>query len=158
MTYVISKNAQVVNEIINDPSVRPFIGALSDGEVSVADLFANGSFAVLSQEKEVEPHNGGVRVTGSKYHGGVVLIPDDEGGLEAHTFALPSGRGGIVADDMNLAAGHLLENGVTRIYGYTPVSNEIAQKFNEKIGFKNKGISDSAVGWDEPCYLYERTQ
>lgn len=156
MTYVISKNSQIVNEIINDPSVRPFVGALGSGQLSVASLFSDGAFAVLSQEKTLSPKG---KVNGAKYHGGAVLVPDGDGGLEAHTFALPSGRGGMVAGDMDVASGEILSQGFKRIYGYTPVSNEAACKFNEKIGFKQNGKSERDFGGEmQDCYLYERTQ
>ncbi|MEE8114540.1 MAG: hypothetical protein V3T23_09310 [Nitrososphaerales archaeon] len=155
MTYVISKNSQVVDQIINDPSVRPFVGGLGSGEITVANLFASGAFAVLAQEKILNKKG---RTESLKYHGGAVLIPDGKGGLEAHTFALPSGRGGKVSQACDAVSHDLLKEDFNRIYGYTPVENEIACKFNEKIGFKKrKAVTKDLGDGPKEYFLYSRT-
>lgn len=145
MTYFISHNPQKINTIINDPAVRPHIDvAGTEGlYVDATDCMDQGAFAILTPDED----------------GGALCIPDSDGGLEAHTFALPSARGGKVARACMDAANSLLAYGIyDRIYGYTPINNLQAQKFNEKIGFVSKGEieHDFGTGIPEDVILYEK--
>jgi hypothetical protein len=65
-----------LNAVVNDPSVRPFIGAPEAGVLDMAPL--------LDDPKNLFPFG---------EHGGFALVWTAPHAFEVHTFILPSGRG-----------------------------------------------------------------
>ena len=54
---------------------------------------------------------------------------------EIHTMALPTARGGeALAFAKSCVADMFLEHGARELWGQTPIANERARKFNEKLG------------------------
>jgi hypothetical protein len=70
-----------INEVVNHPAVRPFVGAVSYGELDVAPVVAKTEDWFLMGD-----------------HGGFLLSWSAPGVREIHTFVLPEGRGRWAAD------------------------------------------------------------
>lgn len=64
-----------INEVVNHPSVRPFVGAIELGEVDLAPLIRPENWFLMGE------------------HGGFALIWTAPNIHEWHTFILPEGRG-----------------------------------------------------------------
>jgi hypothetical protein len=72
----LSRDAQAINAVVNDPAVRPFVGAPEAGDLDLAPLVAC--------DENLFPFG---------EHGGFALIWTAPHTREVHTFILKSGRG-----------------------------------------------------------------
>lgn len=79
-------DAAHINEIVNDPSVYPWVSGRHTGPLDVSPLIADGRNVALFGE-----------------HGGVIFVAHQPGLYEAHTQVLPAGRGRWTFDTVNAA-------------------------------------------------------
>jgi hypothetical protein len=122
-------DAEQVNELINEPSIRPTVGG--EGALEATTLLADRRNVCLLAEG-----------------GGAMFRWTGPGVYEGHSFfrvrgkeALSLGRAMIACMGLNY--------GATLIWGLTPTDNKAARWFNRKLGFRSLGPMQSPDGWGE---------
>lgn len=89
-----SHDVERINAVVNDPQVRPHVGAPDYGDLDVSAAVANSDHWFLMGE-----------------HGGFMLEYVDPDAREVHTFILPSGRGKWANDARQAMLGYAKTNG-----------------------------------------------
>lgn len=143
-SFKISYDAEKINAIINHPDVKKHvqIAGSNDNYLDTTPLFTNGAIAFLTPNED----------------GGILVIPDKDGGAEGHIFAKKPARGGDMARTFIDAKAYIFENKMfDRLYGYVSKNNIRALKFTKKIGgipIKKMKI-DRGMGVPEDVIMYE---
>ena len=130
-----SFDAELVNSIVNDPSVRPHVGG--DG-TSYIDLTA-----IVEDDKNHA-------ILGP--HGGFLCTWSAPETYEIHTFILPDGRGPEAAA-LALATRDYLEGiGATHLWTRVEKTMENVRKFTLAAGFKPCGEQTLDLGGGPTAY------
>ena len=94
-----SYDTAFINKVVNDPSVRPYVGSGVDGDIDTQILVDDPDNWFLMGE-----------------HGGFLLTETAPGVREVHTFVLPSGRGEWAAAARAKAIEYLREHGTEKLW------------------------------------------
>jgi streptogramin lyase len=137
-------DAARINTLVNDPSIRPFIGG--DGE-SALDLTAAVD----------DPQN--VFLMGE--HGGFAFTWSAPRTYEVHTFILPTGRGPEALEMALTARGWMEEHFADHLWTRVHPDAANVRKFTLKAGFVPAGTHTIDLGtgpitydlynWRSPC-------
>lgn len=128
-------DAEFVNRIVNDPTVRPFVGG--DGE-SYIDLTA-----AVSDDKNHAMMGG---------HGGFLCTWSAPGTYEIHTFILPEGRGAAAIALALETRAYLESIGATHLWTRVDKTMGNVRKFTLAAGFKPCGEQTLDLGGGPTAY------
>lgn len=118
-----SFDADRVNEIVNHPSVRPFIGHADGGDLDLAPLVHRDEHWFLIGE-----------------HGGFMLGWSAPNTREWHTFILPEGRGAWAAKARAEAVEYARANGTRLLWSKIPPASPHVERFARQGGMKPTDI------------------
>lgn len=119
-----------VNEVVNHPSIRPFIGFPEMGELDLSDAVASAQNWFLMGD-----------------HGGFALIWSAPCIHEVHTFILPEGRGKWARDVASVGIEFARSNGDVMLWTKIPEDQPNVKAYARFMGMKQSGmrIDDYAV-------------
>ena len=123
-------DAGEVNELLNDPAVRPTIGG--EGELDAATLLADRRNVCLMADG-----------------GGALFRWSGPGVYEGHSFFRVRGREAVA---LGKGLCHAMEGYADLLWGLTPVHLRHVRWFNRKIGFRSLGVKATPEG---DCELFE---
>lgn len=133
----LSTDANEINAAINDPSVRPFVGAPEAGELDVSPLIRPENLFPFGE------------------HGGFLLQWTAPHTYEVHTFIREDGRGRwariAASDGIKIAA----EHGATHLWTKIPPNAQNVRLFAAMMGMQPTGEVIEALG--EPFEIYGMT-
>ena len=128
-TFLISRDVDIVNAIINSSDVRPKFGG--DEYIDMTNVFAVGAFASLTPDM----------------NGGAVIVPNGEGEGEVHIFAKYEAMGHPMKRACIDTAAYVLDDcECKRLYGYIDPTNRLALAFAKRTGFHVVGEKTLDVG------------
>lgn len=134
-----STDAALINTLVNDPAIRPFVGG--DGK-SLLDL----TTAVANPFNHF--------VTGD--HGGFAFTWSSPNAYEVHTFVLPEGRGAWAKAFALAARAYMAAMGALQLWTRVPVGHDNIRAYTEKAGFTVVGRQTIDSGGGPVVYdLYE---
>jgi hypothetical protein len=125
-----TSDAITINDILNQPDIRPYLGA-GDEPADITDLLADGRNVCLFDHR-----------------GGCIFIWRGPQIFEGHSFFTVKGREALRAgrEALSLISADL-------VWGLTPINNRKAAWFNRQLGFQSIGTMDTPdMG---PCELFE---
>lgn len=108
-----------INAIVNDPSVRPFVGAPEMGDLDMTPVIDRHENWFLLGE-----------------HGGFLLIWSAPFTREVHTFILPSGRGKWAADARQTVIDYAAKNGVKMLWTKIAPEHRHTDRFARQGGMQ----------------------
>ena len=94
-----SYDIEFINRVINDPSVRPYVGGGVDGDLDAEVLVNDPDNWFLMGE-----------------HGGFLLNPTAPNVREVHTFVLPEGRGEWAKDARKVGVEYARRHGTEELW------------------------------------------
>jgi hypothetical protein len=112
-----------VNEVINHPAVRPWIGPPLDEPFDCSFLMNNDNVFLMTEG------------------GGFAFLLQPDGTHSAHSHFLPEFRGKHAIDAGKEALIWLAERDI-KIIGHTPKDNRAALLFNRLIGMRHVGSTE----------------
>lgn len=121
-------DAPLINELLNDPLIRPTIGG--NGELDITTLLSDGRNVCLFDER-----------------GGAFFRWSGPGIYEGHSFFRVRGREAI-----RLGKQILSQLTCEKVWGATPLELKHVRLFNRLIGFASLGEIDTPEG---RCELFE---
>ena len=108
----LSRDAEFLNRVINDPSVLPYVSYGLD-RIDIAQVLADEQHLFIANE-----------------HGGFLFVRDDDV-YEVHTQFLPEGRGPQLVDAANEAAAYIFTRtgaiGIRTMIGDNPPAEALAR-------------------------------
>jgi hypothetical protein len=110
-----------INEVINHPSVRPYVGP-GDYFADVTPLVNDTNNWFLMGE-----------------HGGFGLTQTTPGVHEIHTFILPEGRGAWARDAAQVLLDFARENGDNKVWTKVPSDQKNVEVYTRRAGLKPTG-------------------
>lgn len=116
-----------INEVINHPEVRPFIGG--DGEIDITPAVIEKQNVFLMGE-----------------HGGFMLAWSAPNVHEIHTFILPSGRGSWAREAAQELIAFCRKNGDRMIWTKVPKGRKNVEAFTRRAGLKATGEEVTMFG------------
>jgi len=125
-----------INEVVNDPDVRPFVGPVELGVVDLAPVVKRPEHWFLMGE-----------------HGGFGLIWSAPNVHEVHTFILPSGRGKWAVRAAEAMIDFARENGDTTLWTKIPPAFKNVGAYARMMGMKATGMVLET--FDEPYEVYK---
>lgn len=135
MLLHLSTDANEINRAINDPSVRPYVGAPDAGELDVSPLIRPENLFPFGE------------------HGGFALIWTAPKTREVHTYIVKAGRGpwAMRAAGEMIALAH--EHGTRRLWTKIRPAQRNVVAFAMRNGMQPTGEIVDDLG--EPCDVYE---
>ena len=118
-----------INEVINHPEVRPFVGPVSYGEVDAAPLVENSDNWFLMGA-----------------HGGFGLIQTSPTVHEIHTFILPDGRGAWARDAAQALLDFARKNGDSMVWTKVPSDQKNVEVYTRRAGLRATGEKTEVFG------------
>lgn len=131
-----SRDAQFINAVVNDPSVRPFVGPADLGELDLSEAIARPEHLCLM----------GV-------YGGFLLAWSAPGVREVHTFILPSGRGAWARQARAEMVAYCAARGDTMLWTKIPPDLPHVARFATEAGMRFTGMSVETFG--VPYMIYK---
>lgn len=132
-------DARRINELVNHPAVRPFIGGDIAQPLDLSDAVA-------------DPAN----IFGVGEHGGFAFTWSAPRVYEVHTFILPEGRGRWAADFALTARAWMVENGARLLWTRVHPEAGNVRAFTLKAGFQPAGTHTVDLGAGPVTYeLYD---
>ena len=128
-------DATEVNQIMNDPSVRPWIGGDGKSYCDATRFTSNEDCWVFLCSNDTGP--------GACF----IFIPHTPHLYDCHTQALPHFRGRDCIRAAKICIDEVFrKTEAVKLYGRTPENNKRANSFNRMLGFKKEGyLTGSAV-------------
>lgn len=127
-----------INEVINHPEVRPYVGAVSYGYVDMAPVVAKQEDWFLMGD-----------------HGGFLLSWSAPGVREIHTFVLPEGRGRWAAKARAEMLGYARENGTHTLWTKIDPEHRHTVQFARRGGMQPTADVINAFGTPYQVYKME---
>lgn len=121
MRLKVSRDAALLNRVLNDPSVLPYV-SLGRESVDVAPLFENDSTVFLATE-----------------HGGFLFVLCGDGLYEVHTQFLPEGRAGVLALAREAVQYMFTRTPAIAVATFVVDGNERARRLTLAMGFREIG-------------------
>lgn len=131
-----SYDAERINVVVNDPEVRPFVGAIELGDVDLTSVVERPENWFLMGE-----------------HGGFGLVWSAPGVHEIHTFILPLGRGKWATKAAETMIAFARENGDTMLWTKIPSKFKNVSIYARLMGMKTTDIVVKTFG--EPYEVYK---
>ena len=131
-------DATLINLIVNDPDVRPFVGPLEIGEIDLTDAAARPEHWFLLGE-----------------HGGFGLIWTAPNVHEVHTFILPSGRGKWAVEAAEAMIDFARKNGDTMLWTKIPPELKHVGAYARMMGMKTADMVIETFGLPYEVYKME---
>ena len=131
-------DATLINLIVNDPDVRPFVGPLEIGEIDLTDAAARPEHWFLLGE-----------------HGGFGLIWTAPNVHEVHTFILPSGRGKWAIEAAEAMIDFARKNGDTMLWTKIPPELKHVGAYARMMGMKTADMVIETFGLPYEVYKME---
>ena len=127
-----------INEVINHPEVRPFVGPISYGDVDVAPVVAKPEDWFLMGA-----------------HGGFLLSWSSPGVREIHTFVLPEGRGRWAAEARAEMLGYARANGTHTLWTKIDPAHRHTVQFARRGGMQPTEEMITTLGTPYQIYMME---
>ena len=116
----LSRDVELLNRVINDPSVFPWVSLGMQGPFDMAPLLADERNLFFANE-----------------HGGFLLISKDHGIYDIHTQFLPQGRGRAALRDGKEAMRHMFTQTLCKaLMTFCPLENPPAATLARLVGMK----------------------
>lgn len=131
-----SHDAVLVNLVVNDPDVRPFVGPLEYGEIDLKSVIDRPENWFLMGE-----------------HGGFGLIWSAPKVHEIHTFILPSGRGKWAVGAAESMIDFARKNGDTMLWTKIPPKLKHVGTYARLMGMKPVDMVVETFG--QPYEIYK---
>ena len=126
MSLTVSKDAEFLNRVINDPSVFPWISLGMEGPFDVSDVMARDTTVFLADE-----------------YGGFLFVECGPAMYEVHTQFLPGGRGPAVLRKAKEAVAYMFRHTpCIAIRTFVSDGNEPARKLTLAVGFEDIGAGE----------------
>lgn len=125
----------LVNRIVNDPSVRPHVGAPELGDIDLAPVMERPEHWFLIGE-----------------HGGFLLSWSAPGVYEVHTFILPEGRGRWGAEARTEMLRYARQHGADRLWTKIAEDARHVERFARQGGMQPTGEVVETFG--KPYRIY----
>ena len=130
-----SKNADFINKLVNDPSIRPTAGGDGVSYIDFSPNFDN----IISLEDE---------------GGAWVFEKESQDVYEGHYFFLPKFRGKYALDFGRKALKYMFGIiGAKRIIGRAPVENRLSSFYNSALGIKKGPIEEVYIPQIDWSYM-----
>lgn len=133
-----SRDVAFINAVINDPTVRPFVGPMELGELDLSDAVSRPEHLCLM----------GV-------HGGFLLAWSAPGVREVHTFILPAGRGAWAKQARAEMIAHCKASGDTMLWTKIPLDQPHVKRFAVDGGMRATGQMIETFGVPYAVYKME---
>jgi hypothetical protein len=127
-----------INEVVNHPEVRPFVGPVSYGELDVAPVVAKQEDWFLMGD-----------------HGGFLLSWSAPKVREIHTFVLPEGRGRWAADARTAMLAYARENGTRTLWTKIDPAHRHTVQFARRGGMQFTEEVINTLGTPYQIYMME---
>jgi hypothetical protein len=134
MRLKVSKDAELLNRVINHPSVFPFV-SLGYDSADVTPLLQMDTTVFLATE-----------------HGGFLFVQCGDGLYEVHTQFLPEGRAGVLALAREAGVYMFSRTPALAVTTFVADGNERARGLTLAMGFREIGPK-SINGYDGKGYL-----
>jgi len=131
-----SYDADRINLVVNDPAVRPFVGAVDAGDLDLTEAVERPEHWFLMGE-----------------HGGFGLIWTAPNVHEVHTFILPSGRGKWAVKAAEAMIDFARKNGDTMLWTKIPPKLKHVGSYARLMGMKTTDMVVETFG--EPYEIYK---
>ena len=134
----LSRDPLAINAVVNDPAVRPFVGAPDAGPIDVAPL--------VDCDLNLFPFG---------EHGGFALLWSAPGAREVHTFILPTGRGQWARDAAQEMIAMAGESGTAMLWTRIPADQPHVRSYAMRAGMKPTGETLDTFGKPYAVYSME---
>jgi hypothetical protein len=130
------RDVAFINAVVNDPSVRPFIGPAELGEIDLSEAIARPENLCLMGQ-----------------HGGFVLAWSAPGVHEVHTFITEAGRGTWARKARYETIQYCRKRGVHMLWTKISLDTPHVAKFAAEAGMRPTG--QVVETFDEPWLIYK---
>lgn len=136
-----SRDVAFINAVVNDPSVRPFVGPMELGKLDLSEAIAR-------------PEN----LCMMGLHGGFILAWSAPGVREVHTFILPDGRGDWAKQARAEVIAYCADQGDTMLWTKIPPDQPHVARFAVEGGMKPTGQTVETFGVAYMVYKMDLNQ
>ena len=134
----LSRDANEINAVVNDPDVRPYAGAPELGPLDFTQAVADPENWFLTGE-----------------FGGFAFIPEADGEREVHAFFMPEGRGRWASQASREAIAYLADHGVSRLIARVADDRRDLALFARRAGMRPTESAVDVVGVPSTVYALE---
>lgn len=131
----LTKDADAVNAVVNDPAVRPYVGPVELGDIDFS--------ALVASEQNMFPFG---------EHGGFALIWTAPHTREVHTFILPEGRGAWARQAASEGIAMAIERGTEVLWTRIPPDGPHVRAYAVGMGMRPTGEEIDTFGTPWPVY------